>query len=159
MANPRNPWPGGIVIAFVLFVLGTTGLIVLACTHQTELVRPDYYEQELRYQGQLERVNRTKSLGDQVSVAYDAPRGEVRIHIPADHARRAAQGQLHLYRPSAAGLDRRIDFRPDTNGVQTVDAAALRPGLWRVRVTWTAAGEEYFTDQGVVIQPKPGAAK
>jgi len=36
-------------------------------------------------------------------------------------------------------------------GRQQIDARELRPGLWRVRIRWTAGTEEFFRDEAVVI--------
>ena len=39
----------------------------------------------------------------------------------------------------------------NAEGAQRLDAKSLRPGLWKVRVQWTAAGQDYFFDEAVVI--------
>jgi nitrogen fixation protein FixH len=60
---------------------------------------------------------------------------------------------VHLYRPSAAGLDRQLALELDAAGVQALDASGLEPGLWRVKVTWSVGGQQYYFDQKVVISP------
>jgi nitrogen fixation protein FixH len=52
-------------------------------------------------------------------------------------------------------MDRALRFKPDADGTQRLDASAMAPGLWRVRVTWTAEKENYYLDQKVVVAPKP----
>ena len=37
----------------------TAALIAVACSQNTDLVSPDYYERELRFQGQIDQVERT----------------------------------------------------------------------------------------------------
>ena len=49
-----------------------------------DLVRADYYEEEVHYQGQLDRLNRTTAVRDQIRVEYDAPTSEVRVQLPSD---------------------------------------------------------------------------
>ena len=56
----------------MLFIAGTAGLIVMACSQKTDLVSADYYEKELKFQGQIDRVERTRRAASQASVAYDA---------------------------------------------------------------------------------------
>jgi hypothetical protein len=51
-------------------------------------------------------------------------------------------------------LDREIKLELDAKGVQAIDASSLLPGLWKVRVSWTADQKDYFTDQKVVIGAK-----
>jgi hypothetical protein len=42
----------------------------------------------------------------------------------------------------------------DAAGRQSLDARDLRPGLWKVRIQWAVDGQEYFTDQSVVLGPR-----
>jgi nitrogen fixation protein FixH len=152
MKPTRNLWPLGIVLAFVIFISGTAGLIVLACAHRTDLVSADYYEQELRYQGQMDRLENAQRLNQPATVTYNAGRNQIIVSLPPEHARQTATGHIQLYRPSAAGLDRTLNLQLDANGVQTIDAAGLRAGLWKVKVLWNAGGREYFIDEKVNVK-------
>ncbi len=151
MNTSRNLWPLGVIAVCSLFVAGTVGLIVMACSQKVDLVSADYYERELKFQGQVDRVERTQRAAAQASVAYDAARRCITVSLPPGQARGQVTGTVELYRPSAAGLDRTVRLRPDANGVQQLDAASLAPGLWKVRVSWTADHQDYFLDQQVVV--------
>ena len=154
MNTSRNLWPIGIVVTFVLFFIGTVGLVVMAFSQKVDLVSADYYEQELKFQGRIDRVERTRHAATQATVAYDAASRCITVSLPPEQARLEVWGSIELYRPSAAGMDRAHRFKPDANGTQRLDASAMAPGLWRVRVTWTAAKENYYLDQKVVVGPK-----
>lgn len=151
MKTARNLWPFGIVLALGLFAAGTVALIVIASSHKVDLVATDYYEQEIQFQSQLERLNRTAPFGDEVKVAYDATTRRITISLPAGHANPDTAGRIHLYRPSMTGKDRELALNLDADGRQSVDAAALLPGLWKVRVHWTAQNQEYFADRSVLV--------
>jgi len=155
MATNRTLWPLGIILTLVVFIAGTVGLIVMACSQRVELVSPDYYEQELKFQGQIDRVARTRGAADQASVTYDAAGKCISVSLPADQARREVTGSIKLYRPSDTGMDRLVKLEPDANGTQRLDASGLAPGLWRVRVSWTAAKQNYYLEQKVVVGSKP----
>jgi hypothetical protein len=149
----RNLWPLGIIAAFVLFISGTVGLIVFAASQKTELVSEDYYEQELRYQQHLESLERANRLAAPVFVNFDATADRIEIRLPRQEPA-PASGRIELYRPSAGGLDRHPDFKPDPTGRQFLDARELRSGLWRVRVTWMAGGQEFCVDRKIVVVRK-----
>jgi len=149
-SKPRNLWPAGIIAAFVVFVAGTVGLIVFSVRNNVELVGPDYYEQELRYQEQIVRHERTQALPEQARVSYDAVQGSIVIALPTAQAR-TAQGRIQLYRPSDARLDREVPLALDGNGIQRLDAKQLHSGLWDVRVLWNVDGEEYFLNRSIVV--------
>lgn len=147
----RNPWPIAIACYFVLFFAGLVTFIVYASRNHTDLVRPDYYEQEIRFQDQIERVQRTRAIEQPVTVSYDPAQKCITVQLPSAHASQAG-GRIHLYRPSDARLDREITLATDASGMQRLDAADLRAGLWKVRVEWTVGGAEYFVDRPVVVK-------
>lgn len=149
MKSSRNFWPIGIVLAFVLFAGGTAALVIVATSHRMELVSPDYYEQEIRFQDHIDRLNHTTRNG-QAKISYDAERKQVTISIPPNPQPESG-GQIEIYRPSAAGLDRRLNLELDPSGNQALDAKNLRSGLWKVRVLWKVNGEEFFTEQSVLL--------
>jgi nitrogen fixation protein FixH len=155
MKTTRNLWPLGIIVTFVLFFAGTVGLIVMACSQKVGLVSADYYEQELKFQGRIDRVERTRNAATQGTIAYDPANRCITVSLPAEQAHREVWGSIELYRPSAAGMDRAVRFQPDPNGVQRLDATGMAPGLWRVRVSWTAEKQNYYLDQKVVVSSKP----
>lgn len=139
----------GITLAFVLFALGIATMVVIACSHKVDLVRPDYYDQEIKYQTQLDRLNRTAQLSDAVKITYDDTTGRLTINLPRTHAGAETVGRIELYRPSATNLDRELKLELDANGAQTVDASALIPGLWKVRVHWVRQGQEFYAEKRI----------
>lgn len=154
----RSLWPYAIVGWFVVFGSAMAAWIVVAVRQNLDLVRADYYEHEIRYQQQIDRQARTQPLGSTVQVAYDAAQQHIRIALPATHAAQA-RGRINFYRPSNAKLDREVKLTVNAAGQQTLDAKPLQPGLWKVRVQWTAGSEEFYFDQTVVIAPAPPAAR
>lgn len=158
---PSRPtlWPLGIVAAFAVFILGTASLIVFSAFHRAELVTADYYEQELRHQEHIDRLERTHPLRDQVHVTYSPETRQMLIALPPQHADLHPTGSIHLYRPSAAREDRRFDLDLDPLGRQTLDARHLPQGLWRVRIRWTAEGTDYAIDERIVVRHSPGVSQ
>lgn len=151
----RNLWPLGIVAAFAVFITGTVGLIVLASFNRPELVTPDYYERELRYQHTYDSRARAHALGAEADVTFDAAARRLVVQLPARHVADPPAGTVYLYRPAAAGADREVPLTPDATGRQELDARELAPGLWRVRVEWRHADQAYSLERQVVV-PAPG---
>jgi nitrogen fixation protein FixH len=152
MKNHRNPWPITITVFFIVFFSGLVAFIVFATTQHVDLVRADYYEEEIRFQQQIDRVNRTRQMAPDVTVAYDSGRHCIIIRLPLAQAGQAS-GQVHLYRPSDARLDQKLPLNLTADGSQRLDATKLRSGLWKVRVQWAVAGQEFYHDEAVVIAP------
>ena len=150
-----NAWPLGLIAFLACFIVVIAGLVIFLSSQNVELVTPDYYDQEMRYQTQIDRIDRTAALAQEIRVFHDDREQQIVITLPASHARQRCEGRIHLYRPSAAGLDRRIKLELDSQGRQALDAKALQPGLWKVRIQWTVQGQEYYADRSVVVPPRP----
>jgi hypothetical protein len=154
MKTTRNLWPIGIIVFCSLFVAGTAGLVVMACSQKVDLVSADYYEKELKFQGQIDRAERTRRDASQTAVTYDAAHRQITVSLPPGQTLGEVSGSIELYRPSAAEMDRAIKLEPDAHGIQRLDAAGLAPGLWKVRITWTAENQNYYLEQKVVVGAK-----
>jgi hypothetical protein len=145
--------------AFAVFILGTAALVSFSIFHREDLVTADYYEQTLRHQEQIDRVERTQPLRAHVRVVYSPEREQMLISLPPQPADDPPTGSIHLYRPSAAREDRRFDLDLDPLGHQALDARDLPEGLWRVRVRWTAAGNDYAIDERIVVRHPSGVSQ
>ena len=154
IASNRSFWPFGIITAFVIFILGTVALIVISISSSTDLVAADYYEQEIRYQDQLDRLKRAQSLPVRATAVYDGARHAIKLSLPREHASDGTHGAIHLYRPSTAGLDQRWELKLDVSGSQTLNGADLHPGLWKVKVAWTVANQDYAIEESVIVGAK-----
>jgi len=151
---PRSFWPHAIIGYFVLFIAGMVSFIAWAVRQNMDLVRPDYYEHEIRYQQHIDEVERTRRIESQVAIDYAPGEQVIVISLPPSHAP-SATGTIHLYRPADESLDREIPLHVEMNGTQRVDVKDLRGGLWRVRLNWSAHGEDYFFDQAIVVANRP----
>lgn len=149
-----NLWPISIIAFFSVAILGCGTFIAFCSRHPADLISPNYYEEEVRYQGQIERLQHTQQRATRASVSYNAATKHITISLPPEHSSLRPAGHIQLYRPSAVNLDRQVNLETDPGGTQSIDAANLVPGLWKVRVSWTVADRDYFIDQKVVI-PSP----
>ena len=146
-----NPWPYAIIGWMLLFGTGMAAWVVVAVRNDPELVRADYYEQEIAYQQQIDRLHRTAAVRSELSVAYDLAKAQVALRLPAAHLADKPAGTIHFYRPSNAKLDFHLPLTVDASGAQNIPTAKLQGGLWKVRVSWTSGGQEYFHDQSLVL--------
>src|SRR5262249_41078933 len=110
----------------------------------------NYYETEIRYQQQVDRLTQSQKFDSLPIVTYDAATRTIVIALP-DGKSISATGHVHLYRPSDARLDRELALAVNDHGVQILDAKPLSGGLWKVRVQWTTAGREYYCDRSVIL--------
>jgi nitrogen fixation protein FixH len=150
-----DPWPLSIAAFFTVAIIGCSTFIAFCNRHPADLVAADYYEQEVRYQGQIDSLQRAQARAEQASVAFDAARKRIVVALPPDQFGTNITGTIQLYRPSAVNLDKQFQLAPDAAGVQAIDATTLAPGLWKVRVSWTVDKQDYFLDRKVVVATNP----
>jgi hypothetical protein len=149
-----NPWPYAIIAFFTVAIICAVTFVAFCLRNSSELVTTDYYELELRHQQRMDSEARTRQLASRLAVVLDPTSQHLTVQLPKEHASLQPTGEIHLYRPSAAGLDRKLALHVDPQGEQSLDARELSAGLWHVRVTWTVNGAEFYADQPVVLGRK-----
>ena len=150
-APSRNPWPIAIVAYFIVFIAFIVTFTVFAARQHVDLVSADYYEQEIHFQKQIDRLSRTQPIQAQVAITYDAARQQISIALPPGQDHRRTSGQVRFYRPSDAAIDRTLPLDLNPDGAQLVNVKPLLSGLWKVRVQWTIEGQDYYFDQPIVV--------
>ena len=136
---------------FIVAICGIAIFITWAVRHKMDLVSQDYYRDEILYQQQIDRINRTRLFAKDASVTYDPIQQTIIVALPAAHVVQQPTGGIQLYRPSDARLDHAETLVLMADGTQHLNAKNLRSGLWKIRIQWTVAGQDYGLDQSVVI--------
>jgi hypothetical protein len=150
--SPRvNLWPISIISFFSVAILGCITFVTFCSRHPADLISPNYYEDEVKYQGHIDRLQQTRERASLASVSYDTGTRTIMVSIPSEIAAGNPTGQIQLYRPSALNQDQLVKLELDARGRQTLNAAKLLPGLWKIRVSWTVAEHQYFIDQRLVV--------
>src|SRR5579859_6219366 len=117
--SPRfNLWPVSIIVFFSLAIVGCATFITFCSRHPADLISPNYYEDEVKYQGQIDRLQHTQDRAQLASIAYDPDGRQITISLPVDSAQAPLAGQIQLYRPSAVNLDRQLKLEVNSLGAQ-----------------------------------------
>jgi hypothetical protein len=157
MTNPaippskRNVWPYAIIAVFVLFATYIGSMVYQAMQTDVNLVSADYYQQELAHQQRMNAVARTAALPAAVQIRHDATRRRLTLELPAALTGQTLQGQVHFFRPSDQALDFTLPLLPAADRRQSVNTSKMAPGLWRVRLDFTAGGQAYFLEQDLTL--------
>ena len=99
MKTNRNLWPLGIFVTFGLFFIGMASVVVIAATHREHLVNANYYEQELKFQSQIDAAARAQKSG--ATMVYDAASRKLVLTLPVLQLAQKFSGTLTLYRAAA----------------------------------------------------------
>ncbi|MBU0985393.1 MAG: FixH family protein [candidate division Zixibacteria bacterium] len=133
---------------FVVFVLA---MVVFASFNDIQLVTPDYYQQELAYQERIDRSRLTIERQAIPGVVYESENNRITVSFADTWPPDQYEGTLALFRPSDAALDITLPVRPDSVLHQSVGAAGLARGLWRVQITWNVGELAFYSEQTVYL--------
>lgn len=130
-----------IVVVFILFA-GFIGTLVTICVKQDiSLVSKEYYKEELAYQQQISRLNNTAALKNKPEVIVTPDF----IQLTFDSAYTITQGELKLFCPSDAKMDR--TFTLTDNKSATWPLTNMKPGMYRVKLSWSMNEKEYYQEE------------
>lgn len=140
-------WGKSIVLVFVLFA-GFIGTMVVSMSRQRiDLVRDDYYQDEIAYQQHIDRVANAARLTNKVPMTYLADTQEVAVFLPAS----LRKGTLLFYRPADRVQDFKVKIPQDHAARQLVSTKGLLKGHWRVQFTWSDGQRDYYTEQELFL--------
>lgn len=133
-----------IVVAFVLFA-GFIGTLVTVCVKQDiNLVSKDYYQQELAYQNQVERISNTLSMENKPTVqVYNG--NVIEIHFTKDDS--ITKGTMELFCPSDPSMDRSFNLVPLAGNSRRVEVSSLKKGMYRAKIYWENSGKQFYYEE------------
>jgi hypothetical protein len=135
-----------IVVSFILFALFIGTLVGVCVREDTSLVSSDYYNEELAYQGQIERINNTAALVDKPMIAVR----ENAVDIVFRKTSGIEHLDLQLFCPSNAAMDRR--FRVEKiQSILSFSSDGLQRGMYRAKLRWKMNGKEYYLEEVIHI--------
>ncbi|GAA0878337.1 hypothetical protein GCM10009119_13050 [Algoriphagus jejuensis] len=137
-------WGKGILITIIAFVGFMMTLVVISVRQDDiHLVAENYYEKEIKYQDQIEREKASVNLDREVLV-FDSQSKSMVLDLPV-----GAKGNLQLFRPSDARLDQELKLDITEPGKTNVPLDQLKSGYWRVQLTWTENGVEFYQEKKI----------
>ena len=143
-------WGKGILISIIVFLAGTAFMMVIAFNSPADLVVKNYYEKGVKYQEQIDRINRTNALSEQADVKFTGT--GLLIKIPKMFSPGKLKGEVFFYRPSSAEGDWKVPLSVDSSGAALISTAGLEKGFWKVELSWSADNKDYFKETSFTIQ-------
>ena len=140
-------WGYKITVLYVGFILLIISMVALTMREKVDLVSKDYYEQELKYQDKIDKVNRTNAL--KRSLTWKIKTDSLILEVAEQFKAEKINGSIFLFRPSDAALDKTIPVEMNSSGMQVISTDQLKKGIYKMQVSWEAKGEEYY-NEGII---------
>ena len=142
-------WGTGIFISYALFILLAILAAVYFMNQDVDLVTDDYYQQEIKYQDQIDKIQRTNSLPEKPAINFDG--SKINLSFPESLLNKNVTGKIHFYRPSNPKLDFDLPLSLNNDGIQLVSTKKMETGFWRLKMYWTMEGNEYYSEKEIIL--------
>lgn len=136
-----------IVVSFVLFAAFIGTLVAVCLREDVSLVSKDYYQEELVYEDQIQRLNNVAELSEKpvIRVVDHTVQIEFSRFDAIEHAR------LQIFCPSNARMDRSFSVKSSDEPIQSFQLDPLQKGMHRAKLQWEMNGKEFFLEEVIFI--------
>ena len=140
-------WSYRITVLYLGFVGIIVTLVVIASRQKIELESKDYYLQELKYQDKLDAIKNTNELT--ASITHVVNDNVIELNLPAEQ--KIVTGEIYFFCPSNSDNDVKIKMNFE-NGQQQIQKSLLKPGAYKMRLSWSAQNKNYFKEEVITIK-------
>jgi len=141
-------WGYKIMIVYLFFVAGIIFLAIKSSMQKFELVQPDYYADELKYQSVIDATVRAKNIGADIVVKQEA--GKIVIQLPNEFVNSFVKGKAHLYYAADIHKDLLKHFETKTGAV-IVELLSNTKGNYTLKLDLEKGGVSYYYEQKIFI--------
>ena len=141
-------WGYKIMFVYLFFVAGIVFLAVKSSMQKFELVQPDYYADELKYQTVIDATLRAKEMGGKLAVKQEA--GKLIVKLPVGFTNTTVKGKAHLYYAADITKDITKNFEI-SNGELMIELVSTTKGNFTLKLDLERNGVTYYYEQKIFI--------
>ena len=142
-------WGYKIFFVYAIFVAGILLLVYKSSNEKIDLVTPDYYGKELKFQQQIDETKRADALSEQVR--YDIKNNKLVIFFPKDFLGKKLIGDAELYYPADENKDLHQHFE-GTDSALSIAVTIGNKGLHELHINWKADSNSYYFEKKIMIK-------
>jgi nitrogen fixation protein FixH len=140
-------WGWGIAIFYSGFVAFMLFMVWRSTKMTPDMVTSDYYGKELKYQEQINKMQRSNALSQPMS--WSVNNHTVKLSFPRDVKGKEVKAQILFYRPDNSKRDFNITCGADSLGTCVITSDKFSKGVYKMEVDWSAGKETYY-NEGVI---------
>jgi hypothetical protein len=143
-------WGTGIALVYSVFALSIILLVVYSFSKKIDLVTPDYYAKELKYQQQIDKINAAKNLPEAAS--WNVTPASIDVSFPAEFDATQISGEVTLFKPSNDLSDKTFKIIVNSKNIQSIPTSGLEKGMYKMKVDWKHGSNAYYQEAVIVLQ-------
>ncbi len=142
-------WGWGITLVLVVFILFMLNLVYKCTQVNVDLVAENYYENEIKYQEQIDREQNSLELKQDIRIIKKDQ--FIELIYPSDFTREEISGTIQFFKPDDASLDFTLALSATESMSQEVSSLSLKKGWWFVKIRWTYKQVDYYTEEKLLL--------
>lgn len=140
-------WGKGITIAMLAFMAFIGSMVYYAFTRNADLVRDDYYENELAFNEIKEEKSNYTNLDEPINIVKNE--SGVFFTFPSNF-KTVKDGEISFYRPDQKKYDRKFELKLDKNNNQNIEYSHFNTGYYDISIHWKdAANKGYIFESSI----------
>jgi len=140
-------WGTKIAFLYLSFATMIGVMVYKSATQTVDLVAPNYYEQELKYQDKIDGMNNLSADAKQILISQS----ESNVTLKFSNEKGEPEGHILFFKPDDANSDIKIDIKTNDEGIQTIETNDLTKGTYLVKVDWKIGDKKFFKEERLSI--------
>ena len=137
-------WGYKILFVYTAFVAGILFMVFKSSSQKFDLVTPDYYAKELKYQDKINEMSRVSALSAPVTCTVSGD--SLVIAFPKDFAGHKLTGEAVLYRPSDEDKDIKKVFTVQDEQL-LISLSGVKKGSYELHLDWRDGEVAYYFEK------------
>lgn len=136
-------WFHKLMLVLTAFVSMMVYFAVRSVQTPLDLVTENYYQEELKHQDKMDKVDNYARLERKVKISNEP--GQLKVVFPTDLNASSLTGTVKLYYAGDKSKDVEMHLKLNEAGEQIIDVSG-RSGAYTVQVNWQSGQESYYTE-------------
>lgn len=145
-------WGSGIAIFYGCFMLIFIGIAIKAGQQDVNMVKKDYYDDDINYQKHFDRIQNELALTEKVQVDFNTELESVAIKFPTNMP--IPVGKVILFHPARDTDDKSFDIKTDNAAQMVIPVKGFPNGRWQVQINWESGNKTFYKEAYIVIENK-----
>ncbi|MGN6249083.1 MAG: FixH family protein [Ginsengibacter sp.] len=142
-------WGYKILIVYLSFIAGILFLVFKSSSQKVDLVTPDYYQKELKYEQKIDEAERAQSLSSPLQ--YEVDGNKISIIFPGEMKGKLINAKTLLYYAADENRDSVYQLQTDSAKV-VINLPARDKGMYEVKMDWNVDSTRYYSEHKVLIK-------
>jgi hypothetical protein len=138
-------WGTGIFIVIIIFISVFAAFAIFSMSLDINLVSSDYYDKEVAYEFQIQKIKNTASLSEKVKIGQENQ--QLSFIFPKIIKGKKITAKVQMYCYTDRHQDLTFQIQPDSSFRAFMDCKILKKGRYAVKLDWKIDEKSYYQEK------------